>query len=92
MRLDGERVASATIQRALPPSGEVVERIGQALCVQPLSGEVEDGDLLAWSAGEGKVAPKKMYAATPKGREEDARRFQVWNSFSQTVDGFLQEE
>ena len=53
MRLDGERVACATIQRALPPSGEVVERIGQALCVQPLSGEVEDGDLLTWTAREG---------------------------------------
>ena len=50
---DGERVAGATIQRALPPSGEVVEGVGQTLCVQPMSSEVEDGDLLAWSAGEG---------------------------------------
>ena len=60
----------------------------------PILYRLEDEGLIvsAWSAGEGKVAPKKMYTATPKGREEDARRFQVWNTFSQTVDGFLQEE
>ena len=54
----------------------------------------EDEGLIAsaWSAGEGKVAPKKMYAATEKGREEDARRFQVWEIFSQTVNAFLQED
>ena len=60
----------------------------------PILYRLEDEGLIAsaWSAGEGKVAPKKMYAATEKGQEEDARRFQVWETFSQTVNAFLQED
>ena len=60
----------------------------------PILYRLEDEGLIAsaWSAGEGKVAPKKMYAATEKGRLEDTRRFQVWNAFSQAVNGFMQED
>ncbi len=60
----------------------------------PILYRLEDEGLIAsaWSAGEGKVAPKKMYAATEKGRLEDTRRFQVWNTFSQAVNGFMQED
>ena len=35
-----------------------------------------------WSQGEGKIAPKKMYSATDKGKQEAVRRFQVWKTFS----------
>ena len=60
----------------------------------PILYRLEDEGLIAsaWSAGEGKVAPKKMYAATENGRAEDARRFRVWETFSQTVNGFMQED
>ena len=60
----------------------------------PILYRLEDEGLIAssWSAGEGKVAPKKMYAATEKGRMEDTWRFRVWETFSQTVNGFMQED
>ena len=60
----------------------------------PILYRLEDEGLIvsAWSAGEGKGAPKKMYAATQKGRLEDARRFQIWNTFSQTVSAFMRED
>ena len=60
----------------------------------PILYRLEDEGLIAssWSAGEGKVAPKKMYAATANGRTEDTRRFRVWETFSQTVNGFMQED
>ena len=46
----------------------------------------------AWSQGEGKTAPKKIYTATEKGLLERKRRFHVWQDFSRTVNGFYQEE
>lgn len=49
----------------------------------------DDGMIRAnWSQGEGRSAPKKMYAATPRGLEEQQRHYQIWNTFSQTVTGF----
>ena len=46
----------------------------------------------AWSQGEGKTTPKKMYKATEKGLTERQRRFRVWKDFYRTVNGFYQEE
>lgn len=60
----------------------------------PILYRLEDEGMIvsSWSAGEGKVAPKKMYTATDKGRLEAVRRFKVWEIFSRTVDGFNREE
>lgn len=59
----------------------------------PILYRLEDEGLIAsaWSQGEGKVAPKKIYSATEKGQEEDQRRYQVWQTFSSTVADFYQE-
>jgi len=60
----------------------------------PILYRLEDDGMIvaAWSQGEGKTAPKKMYTATEKGLLERKRRFQVWQDFSRTVNGFYQEE
>lgn len=53
----------------------------------------DDGMILSsWSQGAGKSAPKKMYTATEKGYQERINRRQVWNTFSNTVNGFYREE
>ena len=53
----------------------------------------DDGMIVAtWSQGEGKTAPKKMYTATEKGRQERHRRRDIWQDFSRTVNGFYEEE
>ena len=53
----------------------------------------DDGMIVAtWSQGEGKTAPKKMYTATEKGRQERHRRRGIWQDFSRTVNGFYEEE
>ena len=52
----------------------------------------DDGMILsAWSQGEGRNAPKKMYTATEKGHQERLRRYEVWAQFSNTVNGFYRE-
>lgn len=60
----------------------------------PILYRLEDEGMIrsAWSQGEGKLAPKKIYTATERGRQEAARRFQVWKRFTQTVDHFYPEE
>lgn len=57
----------------------------------PILYRLEDDGLIAakWSQGEGRAAPKKIYEATEKGREENIRRQLVWREFAQTVDHFL---
>lgn len=59
----------------------------------PILYRLEDDGMIqsTWSQGEGKVAPKKMYAATEAGKQERVRRYQVWKTFSQTVDQFYLE-
>lgn len=53
----------------------------------------DDGMITAtWSQGEGKNAPKKMYAATETGLAERQRRLGVWKDFYRTVNGFYKEE
>lgn len=60
----------------------------------PILYRLEDEGMIesAWLQGEGKIAPKKMYSATEKGRQEAIRRFRVWKTFSETVNGFHQKE
>ena len=50
----------------------------------PILYRLEDEGMIesTWSQGEGKIAPKKMYSATDKGKQEAVRRFQVWKTFS----------
>jgi len=59
----------------------------------PILYRLEDDGLIqsSWSQGQGRSAPKKMYAATEKGLLERQRRWQVWEAFSHTVNGFYQE-
>ena len=60
----------------------------------PILYRLEDEGMIesSWSRGVGKIAPKKMYTATDKGRLEAQRRLLVWKTFSQTVNGFHQED
>lgn len=60
----------------------------------PILYRLEDDGLItsAWSAGEGKVAPKKMYTITEKGRQESVRRRRVWEGFSHAVNCFFVED
>ena len=60
----------------------------------PILYRLEDDGFItaAWSVGEGKTAPKKIYTATEKGLEEQHRRRNVWQHFSCTVSSFFQEE
>ena len=59
----------------------------------PILYRLEDDGFIAasWSAGEGRTAPKKIYTATDRGRDEALRRRRLWKQFSGTVDGFWEE-
>ena len=59
----------------------------------PILYRLEDDGLIAakWSQGEGRTAPKKMYEATEAGMLENIRRLQIWQEFTETVNGFYQE-
>ncbi|MGM9627036.1 MAG: PadR family transcriptional regulator [Faecousia sp.] len=58
----------------------------------PILYRLEDDGMIraAWSQGEGRTAPKKLYAATEAGREENLRRQILWRDFEETVDEFLE--
>ena len=60
----------------------------------PILYRLEDEGMIAasWTAGEGKVAPKKIYTATEKGREENLRRQIHWKEFTGIVNTMLGEE
>jgi len=60
----------------------------------PILYRLEDDGLIesSWTAGEGRAAPKKVYASTEKGREECERRKALWGSFAATVDTILKGE
>ena len=60
----------------------------------PILYRLEDEGLIAasWTAGEGKVAPKKIYTATEKGREENLRRQVHWQEFTASVNAMLRED
>lgn len=57
----------------------------------PILYRLEDDGMISakWSQGEGRIAPKKIYEATEKGREENLRRQIIWREFEETVNGFL---
>lgn len=56
----------------------------------PILYRLEDDGFIAsqWSPCEGRAAPKKMYAATEAGVQENLRRMRVWQEFAETVNGF----
>ena len=60
----------------------------------PILYRLEDEGLIqsAWSQGEGKTAPKKIYSATEAGHQEARRRSRLWQDFSATVTNFTQED
>lgn len=60
----------------------------------PILYRLEDEGMItaSWTAGEGRLAPKKIYTATEKGKEENLRRQIYWKDFTQTVDAMLREE
>lgn len=57
----------------------------------PILYRLEDDGMIEakWSQGAGRVAPKKMYGPTEKGREENLRRQIIWREFEETVNEFL---
>ncbi len=58
----------------------------------PILYRLEDDGMIQsdWTVQAGRSAPKKMYTATDKGRQENERRWQVWHTFSETVSTFHQ--
>ena len=60
----------------------------------PILYRLEDDGMItaAWSQGEGKSTPKKMYTATEAGQVERHRRRDIWNHFYQTVNDFYRED
>ncbi len=58
----------------------------------PILYRMEDEGLIqsAWSPGEGRKAPKKMYTATQTGQETNLRRKAMWLEFSATVTDFVE--
>ena len=60
----------------------------------PILYRLEDDGMIqaAWSQGQGRMAPKKVYEITEKGREENLRRQILWAEFEGIVDGFLKGE
>ena len=54
---------------------------------------LEDDGLIEakWHQGEGRSAPKKIYEATESGLSENIRRWQIWQEFTETVNGFYRE-
>lgn len=59
----------------------------------PILYRLEDDGMIqsSWSQSEGRTAPKKMYSATEKGRQERQKRWNIWRNFTAAVDGFYQE-
>lgn len=60
----------------------------------PILYRLEDDGMIvaAWSAQEGRTAPKKMYSATGKGQLELEKRRNIWHRFVDTVDVILKED
>ena len=79
--------------------GRLKERSGGLFALKegtlyPILYRLEDDGFVtaSWSAGEGRIAPKKIYTATDAGRAEALRRRQLWEQFAGIVDGFGREE
>jgi len=78
---------------------ELKQRSGELFALKegtlyPILYRLEDEGMIvsSWSQGQGKTAPKKIYSATEKGRQESARRLEVWRTFSGSVDEIIRED
>ncbi len=60
----------------------------------PILYRLEDEGMIesTWSHGEGRIAPKKMYRATERGKQDALRRLKIWKDFSTAVNSFYQED
>lgn len=60
----------------------------------PILYRLEDDGMItsSWSKGEGRTAPKKMYAATEAGQARRLQQRQLWKQFLGAVDDFYGEE
>lgn len=60
----------------------------------PILYRLEDEGMItaSWTGGEGRVAPRKIYTATEKGRKENLHRQIQWQEFTKAVNTMLQEE
>lgn len=60
----------------------------------PILYRLEDEGMItaSWTAGEGRLAPKKIYTATEQGRAENLRRQSHWQEFTAVVNTILEEE
>lgn len=60
----------------------------------PILYRLEDEGMItaSWTGGEGRVTPRKIYAATEKGRKENLHRQIQWQEFTSAVNAMLQEE
>ena len=56
----------------------------------PILYRLEDDGLIeaVWQQETGRAAPRKIYSATEKGREENERRLGLWAGFRTAVDHF----
>lgn len=59
----------------------------------PILYRLEDDGLIRaeWQQQDGRATPKKVYTATPAGREENARRLALWDEFRTAVDRICME-
>ena len=62
----------------------------QTICRGPILYRLEDDGLIeaVWQQETGRAAPRKIYSATEKGREENERRLGLWAGFRTAVDHF----
>ena len=60
----------------------------------PILYRLEDDGLIeaVWRQESGCAAPRKIYSATEKGREENERRLGLWAGFRTAVDQFCGED
>lgn len=60
----------------------------------PILYRLEDDGMIeaSWTKGEGRSMPKKMYSATEKGLREQLRQRGLWRRFTDTVNGFYEED
>ena len=60
----------------------------------PILYRLEDDGLIeaVWQQETGRAAPRKIYSATEKGREENERRLGLWAGFRTAVDHFCGED
>ena len=85
----GDSYASAIISELKAAEMIVVEGT-----LYPILYRLEDDGLIeaVWQQETGRAAPRKIYSATEKGREENERRLGLWAGFRTAVDHFCGED